>query len=103
MQSDSRQLSESDSLIKNYLLRWVHLHYYSVRFTKGARGIPGRRRSKIIQCCYLHFHYSFQRKELVKDFGVYIKFVDLEQCEQSSKQGGTGLMRHLISIFYSNE
>ena len=58
------------------------------------------------QCYYLfssHFHYPFQRKELVKDFGVYIKFVDLEQCEQSSKQSGTGLMRSLISIFYSNE
>ena len=37
----------------------------------------------MIQCYYLfssHFHHPFQRKELVKDFGVYVKFVDLEQC-----------------------
>ena len=59
----------------------------------------------MIQCYYLfssHFHHPFQRKELVKDFGVYVKFVDLEQCG-TIKQSGTGLMRSLISIFHSNE
>lgn len=38
----------------------------------------------------------------MKDFGVYVKFVDLELFEQSSKTTATGLMRNLIGIWYSN-
>ena len=45
----------------------------------------------------------YLEKELVKGFGVYIKYVDLEQCEQTSKNSPTGLMRALMSIWYSRE
>ena len=38
----------------------------------------------------------------MKDFGVYVKYVELEHFEQSSKNSPTGLMRNLISIWYSN-
>ena len=46
--------------------------------------------------------FHFQKRELVKDFGVYVKFVDLELFEQSSKCSATGLMRNLIGIWYTN-
>ena len=42
----------------------------------------------------------FQKRELVKNFGVYVNFVDLEQCEQSSKKSPTGLIRGLSSIWH---
>lgn len=48
------------------------------------------------------FSQIFQKRELVKDFGVYVKFVDLELFEQSSKSSATGLMRNLIGIWYTN-
>ena len=38
----------------------------------------------------------------MKGFGIYIHFVDLEQSEQSCKNSATGLMRNLISLWYSN-
>ena len=38
----------------------------------------------------------------MKGFGVYLKFVDLEMFEQSSKSSTTGLMRSLMGIWYSN-
>ena len=38
----------------------------------------------------------------MKDFGVYVKYVDLELFEQSSKSSATGLMRNLIGIWYTN-
>ena len=44
-----------------------------------------------------------QKKELVEGFGVYIKYVDVEQCEQTSKNSPTGLMKALMSIWYSRE
>jgi len=34
---------------------------------------------------------------------VYIKYIELEQCEQCSKNSPTGLMRALIGIWYSRE
>ena len=34
---------------------------------------------------------------------MYIKFVDLENAEQRSKNTATGLMRALISVWYSRE
>jgi hypothetical protein len=43
------------------------------------------------------------KKELVEGFGVYIKFVQLEQAEQCSKNSPTGLMRALIATWYSRE
>ena len=51
----------------------------------------------------MHYIFTYQlcimqKKELVEGFGVYIKFVDLEQCEHSSKSTATGMMRALISI-----
>lgn len=50
---------------------------------------------------FTHFTL-FQKRELVKDFGVYVKYVDLELFEQSSKSSATGLMRNLIGIWYTN-
>ena len=44
-----------------------------------------------------------QKRELVKGFGVYVSFVDLEQAEQSSKNTATGLMRAIISLWYSGK
>ena len=44
-----------------------------------------------------------QKKEIVPGFGVYIKYVELEQAEQTSKASATGLMRALMSVFYSKE
>ncbi len=36
------------------------------------------------------------------DFGVYVRFVDLERCEMTSKSSPTGLMRSVMSMWYSN-
>ena len=36
------------------------------------------------------------QKELVDGFGVYIRFVELEQAEQCGKNSATGLMKKLI-------
>ena len=47
--------------------------------------------------------FPVQKTELVPGFGVYIKYIDLEQAEQTSKSSATGLMRALISVFYSRE
>ena len=44
-----------------------------------------------------------QKPELVDGFGVYIKYIDLEQCEQCSKHSATGLTRALIAVWYSRE
>ena len=44
-----------------------------------------------------------QKRELIDGFGVYIKYIDLEQCEQSSKHSATGSMRALIAVWYSRE
>ena len=44
-----------------------------------------------------------QKRELVDGLGVYIKYIKLEQCEQSSKNSPTGMMRALISLWYSRE
>ena len=44
-----------------------------------------------------------QKKELVQGFGVYIRYVDLEQAEQQSKNSATGLMRSLMSVYYGRE
>jgi len=44
-----------------------------------------------------------QKRELVDSFGVYIKYVDLEMAEQQSKNSATGLMRALISHWYSRK
>ena len=41
--------------------------------------------------------------ELVEGFGVYIKYVDLQHSVNSSKNTPTGLMRALISVWYSKE
>ena len=38
----------------------------------------------------------------MKDFGVYVKYVDLELFEQSSKSSAIGLMRNLIGIWCTN-
>ena len=46
---------------------------------------------------------TMQKKELVPGYGVYIKFTDLAQAEQNTKSTSTGLMRSLISLFYSRE
>jgi len=34
-----------------------------------------------------------QKWKLVDDFRIYIKYIDLEQCEQFNKHSATGLMR----------
>ena len=39
----------------------------------------------------------------MEGLGVYIKFIELEQCEQSSKNTPTGMMRALISVWYGRE
>ena len=44
-----------------------------------------------------------QKRELVDGFGMYIKYIDLELCEQSSKHSATGLMRALSAVWYSWE
>ena len=44
-----------------------------------------------------------QKRELVDGLGVYIKYIELEQCKQSSKSSPTGMMRALISLWYSRE
>ena len=44
-----------------------------------------------------------QKQELIKGFGIYIKYVNLEQTEQTSKNTATGLMRALMSVWYSHE
>ena len=43
-----------------------------------------------------------KKRELVKNFGVYVRFIDLEQSERSCKSTLTGLMQNLISIWHSN-
>ena len=48
---------------------------------------------------YGYIQYGYIR-ELVKDFGVYVKFVDLEQAEQLSKGTLNGLMRALVCLWY---
>jgi hypothetical protein len=47
---------------------------------------------------YLHDLSLLQKRELIKGFGIYIKYVDLEQAEQTSKNTATGLMRALMSV-----
>lgn len=55
-----------------------------------------------IICTIIHkLSFQFIEKELVKGFGVYAKFVHVEQCEQNCKTSATGLIRSLISIWYS--
>ncbi len=49
------------------------------------------------------FLFYFQKKELVDSFGVYVKYIDLEQAEQGSKNSATGLMRALIALWYTRE
>ena len=39
----------------------------------------------------------------MEGLGIYIKFIELEQCEQSSKNSPTGMMRALISVWYTRE
>ena len=39
----------------------------------------------------------------MEGFGVYVRYMDLEQAEQCCKNSATGLMRGLISIYYSQE
>lgn len=53
--------------------------------------------------CYCYVISLLQKRELVKGFGIYIKYVDLEQAEQTSKNTATGLMRALMSVWYSRE
>ena len=53
--------------------------------------------------CLISLHIAVQKRELVKGFGVYIHFVDLEQAEQTSKNTATGLMRALIQVWYTKE
>ena len=48
-------------------------------------------------------YYSFQKRELVKGFGVYIKYIDLEHAEQAGKNTPTGLMRALLSTWYTSQ
>ena len=71
--------------MKGYVYRKMHLHVHVT--DKTAQLLSTTR---------------FTEKELVKGFGVYIKYmyVDLEQAEHSSKSSPTGLMRALISIWY---
>ena len=44
-----------------------------------------------------------QKRELVEGFGVYIKYVALEQAEQTCKNSATGLMRTLIGVWYNRQ
>ena len=52
---------------------------------------------------YLHDLSLLQKRELIKGFGIYIKYVDLEQAEQTSKNTATGLMQALMSVWYSRQ
>ena len=49
----------------------------------------------IINIIYIH--------ELVANYGVYVSFVYLDERESTSKGTATGLMRNLITIWYSGE
>ena len=57
----------------------------------------------VILYCYYVISSLLQIRELIKGFGIYIKYVDLKQAEQTSKNTVTGLMRALMSIWYSRE
>ena len=59
--------------------------------------------SQFLIARYIKVPLIFQKKELVAGFGVFVKYVDLELAEQLSKNTPTGLMRSLISIWYSRE
>lgn len=51
----------------------------------------------------MYIKHFVQKRELVEGLGIYIRFIELELCEQSSKNSSTGLMRALISLWYSRE
>ena len=53
---------------------------------KAGEGV--RKKHKIVIILY---HYK-QKQDLVKGYGVFLRYVDLENAEQSSKPTPTGLM-----------
>ena len=73
---------------------------------KGTAGISARGRGRIfvyIICMHIITNIQFYAEKRTGG-GVRgtlnIKFIKLEQCEQSNKSSPTGMMRALISVWY---
>ena len=64
--------------------------------SKGAAGISIWGDGKLFTYTWTNVQILMQKRELVDGLDVYIKYIELEQCEQSSKSLPTGMMQALI-------